>query len=287
MRTTIQSFKVYLHQLGYSEGTQLMLPACVQEFWEQQKLTELRSVERHQVEAFYEWLQVRPLKRKDGALSEQMISHYVYALRTFFNWAEQTEQLEHNPISGLKFRRPRQQVRIPLTPAEIHALFAACNSLQERVLLHLFYSCGLRRSEAVQLNVRDLYFTTQLLYVRSGKGARRRVVPLTQKVSSELQAYYQQERSGRVVQKTKDQVAFLLNSRGGRMRGDSCLRLLQQLVARAGLERSVCLHHLRHSIATHLLQRGMRMEAVRDFLGHRWLESTQLYAKADLSQLML
>jgi integrase/recombinase XerD len=74
---------MYLHQLGYSEGTQLMLPACVQEFWEQQQLTGISDVERHQVEAFYEWLQVRPLKRKDGALSEQMISHYVYALRTF------------------------------------------------------------------------------------------------------------------------------------------------------------------------------------------------------------
>lgn len=287
MRTLLASFKMYLHQLGYSESTQAMLPTCVQEFWEQQQLTKLSEAGRSQVQAFYEWLQVRPLKRREGALSEQMISHYLYALRTFFNWAEQTEQLDHNPISGMKFKRPQQQVRIPLTPVEIHALFAACNTLQERALLHLCYSCGLRRNEVVQLNIRDIFFTTQLLYVRCGKGARRRVVPLTQKVCDELKAYYQQAHSGRVGQTVKDPTAFMLNSRGRRMRGDSCLRLLQQLVTRAGMERSVCLHHLRHSIATHLLQRGMRMEAVRDFLGHRWLESTQLYAKADPSQLLL
>ena len=110
-----------------------------------------------------------------------MISHYVYALRTFFTWLEVTEGLDYNPISGLKFRRPRQNVREPLTTEEVQALFTAATTLKQRALLHLFYSCGLRRSEGEALNKADVHFRDGLLYVREGKGAKRRVIPMPQK----------------------------------------------------------------------------------------------------------
>jgi integrase/recombinase XerD len=287
MRTIIENFTHYLYQVGYGESTQKMLPALVKEFIEQQGITDISCIEQQQVKSFYEYLQTRPLQKRSGALSEMMISHYVYALKTFFSWAEVTEQIDYNPISGMKFKRPRQNQREPLTTAAIKQLFEAATTLKQTALLHIFYSCGLRRSEGEMLNINDVHFKEQLLYVREGKGARRRVVPITARVSKDLEAYYLQERTHSLPKKVRDEEAFLLNHTGGRMRGDQCNRLLQQLTGKAALPKEITLHHLRHSIATHLLQSGMSMEYVRDFLGHSFLETTQIYAKPKPEQLKL
>lgn len=287
MYPVIRSFKNYLYQVGYTETVQQMLPACVGEFLEQQQITDISCVDQQQVRSFYAWLQERPLKKRVGMLSDMMIHQYVYALRTFFNWAEVTDQLDYNPVSGMRFKRPVKQTRHPLPVEAIKELFRVAVTLKEIALLHLFYSCGLRRSEGEALNSRDIHFREQLLYVRAGKGARRRVIPLTEKVASDLEQYYLQDRCGSVTRKVKDEDAFLLNRLGGRLRGDGYLRLLRALTQRAGISGEITLHHLRHSIATHLLASGMSMEYVRDFLGHRYLESTQVYAKPLPEQLKL
>jgi integrase/recombinase XerD len=287
MTEIIQSFKNYLYQVGYGEGTQNMLPALVKEFIQHQQITDISYIEQQKLKSFLEYLQTRPLKKRSGALSEMMISHYVYALKTFFIWLEITEQIAYNPISGMKFKRPKQNIREPLTTEEIKQLFEVIKTLKEAALLHIFYSCGLRRSEGEALNINDVQFKNQLLYVREGKGAKRRVVPITEKVSKELEAYYLNERTSSRTKKVKDTEAFLLNNTGARMKGDQCNKLLQQLTEKAGLSKEITLHHLRHSIATHLLQSGMSMEYVRDFLGHSFLESTQIYAKPKAEQLKL
>lgn len=285
MQSIIQSFKNYLYQVGYSEGTQNMLPALVAEFIQQQHITDISYIGQQKVKSFYDYLQIRPLQKRSGALSESMIGQYVYALKTFFAWAEVTEQADYNPIGGMKFKRPKQNTREPLSTSEIKQLFEAATTLKQTALLHIFYSCGLRRSEGEALNINDIHFKNQLLYVREGKGARRRVVPITEKVSAALEDYYLNERTGITEKKVKDTEAFLLNNTGCRMKGSGCNTLLQQIKDKAALQKEITLHHLRHSIATHLLQGGMGLEYVRDFLGHMHLESTQIYAKLAAGQL--
>jgi integrase/recombinase XerD len=217
-----------------------------------------------------------------------MISHYVYALKTFFSWLEVTEQIDYNPISGMKFKRPKQNHRQPLSIAEINQLFAAADNLKQTALLHIFYSCGLRRSEGEALNISDVHFKNQLLYVREGKGAKRRVVPVTAQVSKDLEGYYVQERTGYTANKAAGEQAFFLNKIGNRMSGDQLNKLLKKIIINSQLSTiNYSLHHLRHSIATHLLQSGMSMEYVRDFLGHGFLETTQIYAKPKYEQLKL
>jgi len=287
MQSIIQSFKSYLQNVGYSDGTIKMLPSLVTEFIQQQTITDISYIEQQKVKSFLEFLQTRPLKLRSGALSEMMISHYVYALKTFFSWCEVTEQIDYNPISGMKFKRPKQNIREPLSKEEINQLFEAATTLKQQTILHLFYSCGLRRSEGEALNINDIHFKQQLLYVREGKGAKRRVIPITAKVTAELESYYLNERTNSTSKKVKDTEAFLLNNTGARMKGDQCNKLLQQIKEKAALQKEITLHHLRHSIATHLLQSGMSMEYVRDFLGHGFLETTQIYAKPTAAQLKL
>ena len=286
----IQSFKNYLYQLAYCKQIQKTLPALVKEFLDQQQINNIRHIEQQQIKSFFIYLQHRPLKRGSGALSEGVIHYYVYALQSFFSWLEITQQTSYNPISAIKFKQPKKNSREPLSIEQINYLFEAANTLQYKVTLHLFYSCGLRRTEAQLLNIRDVHFRDQLLYVREGKGNKRRVIPMTAKVTTDLENYYRNERTYLKARNIQDESAFMLNRWGNRMSGESYGELLKTIIKKSiicHLSPVISLHHLRHSIATHLLQGGMGMEYVRDFLGHRFLDTTLIYAKVNAAQIRL
>lgn len=274
----LEQFTKYIQQIGYSKGSQYQIPNCIKEFLEVTNKS-FKSIAQQDILDFYEYLQTRPLKRRTGALSEAMINHYVFSLKTFFSWLEQTHQIKYNPISNLKFKRPQGNPREPLSQKEITQLFENTITAKETAILHLFYSCGLRRTEAEYLNTSDIHFGKNLLYVREGKGAKRRVIPINEKVKKELESYYNNERT-----KISEE-AFILNRTNERMRGDSYNRALKEIIKRSEIEKEITLHHLRHSIATHLLENGLSIEFVRDFLGHSHLEATQIYAKVRAKQL--
>ena len=282
IKNQIKDFKNYLTQLGYSKSTLSMLPDCVEDFLHHAKQYP-QNITAKDVQVFYEWLQQRPNRKHGGALSEQYINHHIYALRVFFNWLELTGEISYNPMSVLTFKRPQGNPREPLSRAEIQSLFDTAKSLKEKAILHLFYSCGLRRNEAERLNSKDIHFKTQILYVREGKGAKRRAVPMTVKVSQDLESYYITERTNQI--STNNSEAFILNGSGKRMQGYALNFVLKEILCRTGITKQVSLHHLRHSIATHLLESGLSIEYVRDFLGHAFLETTQVYAKVNQHQL--
>jgi len=285
MKGIVQAFKTHLARLGYSPGSQSMLPACVAEFlqYTQRLPAQIRAAD---ITRYHEYLQQRPNRRRSGGLSEQMIYHQLYALRLLFIYLEQTAQITASPMSGLSFPQPRHGPRAILSPEEIAQLFNSAQSLRVKAMLHLCYSCGLRRKEAVQLNIRDIHFRNCLLYVRSGKGAKRRVIPLPEKVSHDLKLYYLHERP-ELASALRPTEAFLLHSQGGRISGNTLNELFKRMLMQTGLENKMSLHNLRHSIATHLLANGLALEQVRDFLGHAHLESTQLYTHIDIKQLQL
>lgn len=180
-------------------------------------------------------------------------------------------------MSAMKLLPPEGKTRYPLSQAQIAALFQASESLKESALLHLYYSLGLRRSEGVALNLRDVHFKLCLVYVRSGKGGKRRVVPMPEKVSHALEEYVLKERGyGRAE-------AFILSKSGHRHSGGWCNKLVKLLMERAnqagaGIEATASLHHLRHSIASHLLESGLSVEQISHFLGHSRLDTTAVYA---------
>src|SRR5690606_11632960 len=107
-----------------------------------------------------------------------------------------------------------------------------------------------------------------------------RAVPLTEKISEELKSYCHQERKSK-----PNEIAFITNSWGTRTTGNKCNSVLKELQLRSGIEKEVSLHGLRHSIATHLLESGLSVEYVRDFLGHSHLESTQRYTHLSIEAL--
>jgi integrase/recombinase XerD len=286
-RDLLKDFGQYLKRVGYNKGSQTAMPSCVREFFhwlEQRGINSLDQITPEHIRKHYDYLCERPNHNRGGNLSDSLVHHHLYALKTFMNYQEQNGNIGSNPFGVLTFPRPQYQSRQVLGREEIKTLYQACQSMRDKAMLSLFYGCGLRRSEAIKLNINDIHFKGQLLYVRSGKGKKRRVVPMTGQVAADLQNYYLYERGLYMKGVTRDnQNAFVLNNHGNRML--DYWKRLKYLVRQAGLPGWVSLHHLRHSIATHLLEGGLSIEQVRDFLGHRHLESTQVYTRIKVSQL--
>lgn len=273
-------FKAHLERLGYSKTSIYALPRCVADFIRQQNIEDLKKVIPQHIQNYHKHLQTRPNKNKPGALSESYISHHIFALKLLFKWLEATGKITTNPISGLEFPSPKTKPREILTPKEIKQLYEVCETYKERAILSIYYGLGLRRTEGIKLDVKDVHFRTSLLYVREGKGAKRRVVPMSGQVKEDLQDYLLKERRSR-----ENETAFLVGKMGRRMNPNRVIRILNELLEKAGIEKEITLHSLRHSIATHLLENGLSVENVRDFLGHSFLESTQIYTRISKNQL--
>jgi site-specific recombinase XerD len=165
---------------------------------------------------------------------------------------------------------------------------------RDRAIIALYYGCGLRRSEGVQLNISDIDLQRRLLFVRKAKGNKQRYVPIATKHLQDISDYikegrewflyhhdsnqeYYSKHNGKPLPKKSETVgdAFLVTHWGGRfLQPEWRLKYLQR---KAEIEKPVTLHGLRHSIATHLLQSGMEIEEIAKFLGHASLASTQIY----------
>lgn len=289
----IDDFMQYLIVVGYTNRTQKMLRSYANEFlhWlEENGIKKLQDIEPHHIKEHYRYLNERPNKRSSGGLSSSSLSHHIYSIRLFLSYHQHRGTIEENPISSLNFPTPQISPRAIITKQEIKELYDACKNSREQAVLGLFYGCGLRRGEAEALNIKDIKFKEKLLYIREGKGRKRRVIPMTKQVVRDLKKYYHHERHNYIRTITQDnQYAFMLNKRGNRMKGERYYRLLKEIIQATEdqelIDKNISLHHLRHSIATHLLDNGVPVEQVRDFLGHEHLETTQIYTRVGNDQL--
>ena len=272
----VLAFRLYLEQLGYSKSSLNMLPTCLKEFLLYFDLnldsSSIYSLQSKEIKLYYSYLQERPNKRRPGGLSERFIAHHIYALKLFFHWQLELGNIDHNPVHSLHLPSPKSTPKTILTTCEIKKLYTNCETHFERAILSLCYGCGLRRSEAIKLNIEDVHLRINMLYVRHGKNNKRRAVPLSESVKKDLENYAINER-----RPNKDEKGFLCNSLGNRTSGSTIYKRFKALLILANIQKDCPLHSLRHSIATHLLENGLHVEFVRDFLGHKHLESTQVY----------
>jgi len=179
-------------------------------------------------------------------------------------------------MAGLEFPKLYSPRRTALAMEDIQLLYQAAETPIDHALLGIYYGCGLRRSEGAALNLRDIVWSSTKVIVRHGKFNKRREVPLHTKILKDLRRYYEKERPGRLWTNRSTQ-AFFVNVRGYRLEGKRANARIQQLAQFAGLKRTVSLHTLRHSIATHLLDKGMSLQQIRQFLGHSSLDVTERY----------
>lgn len=274
-------FVKYLQAIGYSKASWETFKTGIREFlhWlEKKKISTVNEIREQHIEKFYSYQQERPSITTGGALSESRVTLNMYAVKLFFQHLQDIEQLTSNPMSNLNYTRDYKRTRENLLMIEdIEKLYNACTTAREKAILGIIYGCGLRKQEAEKLNARDIHFKSSMLYVREGKGGRKRTVPISKKVLNDFKDYYFNQRPNEINYRSGDLEAFMLNKHGTRMQGDTYLREIKKLVHRAKLDEQITLHHFRHAIATHLIESGMKLEHVKDFLGHMSIETTQTY----------
>ena len=278
----IESFEKWLRTLGYAETTVYNSTNYARDFFFYLKTNEVSSLEMVQPETltrYHQHLQNRKNKRQNGSLSANYITSNINAIKRFSRYLQETGK----PFFEVSIRpKPESTTsKTILTQSEIKALYKACTSdilgIRDRAILSVYYGCGLRRSEGIGLNVSDILLKEKRVYVRKGKNYKERYVPMTEAVREDLENYiYVAREQIRSFKNTKPEALFL-SMQVKRMCGNALIERVHKLAGNANLQKQTGLHILRHSIATHLLQSGMTLEEVSQFLGHSSLESTQIY----------
>lgn len=201
-------------------------------------------------------------------------------LRSFYKFLVRRGYLQSSPVSVI--RTPKQEKRLPkfLEIEQIEALFKAPDQstllgLRDLAMLEVMYSTGVRVSELVGLDVTDVDFDEAVLHIR-GKGRRERLAPVGQRALDAINQYLT-KRSHVQQGQSFDQEALFVNKSGQRLSTRSVRRKLDKYLAQAGLDPSISPHTLRHTFATHMLNKGADLRSVQELLGHRSLSTTQIY----------
>ncbi|MBP7216050.1 MAG: tyrosine recombinase XerC [Candidatus Omnitrophica bacterium] len=210
---------------------------------------------------------------KEKQLGNRSINRRLSTLRSFFKFLVREGLLKTNPVVILSSPKLSRHLPAFMTEEEVTRLIESAigedeHGLRDRAILEAFYSTGMRISEIVSLSMDDIDFVSSVVKVM-GKGKKERMVPIGDKACLAIRAYLK-------IRKKETQAIFLnrfgrrLTTRGVRMIVDKYLRM-------AGIQHHVSPHTLRHSFATHLLNRGADLRSVQELLGHANLSTTQIY----------
>ena len=214
----------------------------------------------------------------DCNLSARTVSKILSTLKSYFEFIIQVGQRKDNPIRLLDMPRLAKHLPEVLTISEIDQFLqeidcGTISGLRDRALFELIYSCGLRVSEAVGLEVSDLYFEEGLIKV-TGKGSKERLIPLGESAEYWLKSYLVEARPG-FCKPGKITGALFLNRLGNGLSRKGMWKRFKETADRAGVSGKI--HTLRHSFATHLLQGGADLRSVQELLGHSDISTTQIY----------
>ena len=221
------------------------------------------------------------------------------AIRSFGRYLRREQHIDTDP--GALVATPKQERKVParLGMREVAQLLAgpdATTSLgrRDRAILELFYASGLRLSELVGLDLEDITRSSRLVRVL-GKGGKERIVPFNRRAAAALRAYLGDrealvasvpEREASHRRRGLPAAPLFVNYRGGRLSPRSVDRLVRRYVAATSRRYGISPHALRHSFATHLLERGADLRSIQELLGHARLSTTQRYTHVTAAQLM-
>jgi len=296
VQALVGDFLIYLrHERGQAEHTQRTYAALLGKFtaWaEQQGLRDWASVHLTHLTAFLQHERERPLADEPKESTKRLSSESVYleiaALRAFYRFAENEKLLPVNVAENLSL--PRRWKRLPkaLSATEIDRLLepeqpASPATLCDQAVLELAYASGLRLAELRGLRLEQLHLDAGFISV-IGKGNKERVVPVGRKAVEAIERYLSPPGRPKLVRPRSPANVFL-TQRGTAFAPVTLWGRIKRRVQRAGVERNVTPHMLRHSFATHLLEHGADLRIIQELLGHASIATTQIYTHVSGSRL--
>ncbi|MGM0431960.1 MAG: tyrosine recombinase [Spirochaetota bacterium] len=216
--------------------------------------------------------------RSEQGIDQRTVAKIITMLRSVHRFLVHEACREDNPVDRVELPRVTRAIPDVLSVEQVDALFSAIDvskpsGLRDRALFELIYSCGLRVSEAVSLQMNNLFLDEQLLRI-TGKGSKERIVPVGEVAEMWLGTYIREGRRA-LLSNQNVTYALFLNERGAQLSRKGAWKRFKQYCAAAGLEAKI--HTLRHSYATHLLQGGADLRIVQELLGHASISTTQIY----------
>ena len=268
-----ERFKEWLERLGYAKYTIRHHSRSMALFFQlvsSKGIHKLEDITGETILQFQDELEKQPI-------AAQTFQARLGSLRLFDQYLE---AYGHQPIITVKLKViPHFETpKTILTQAEIKQLYEVTDNsklgYKDRAILAIYYGCGLRASEGLHLQVKDLNFRNGLLQVGKTKTRTPRYVPMSPTVIEDLKDYLYGARPQ--ILKVKS-ATVLIHSKGRYKEATGANDRLKKLTELAGIDKQITLHSLRHSIATHLLENGMQLEQIRQFLGHSSMQTTQRY----------
>ena len=263
----IENFKRYLNTKRYSPNTVKTYAEALQVFLHYFNDKEVSKINNADVVAFY----------NDFILAKKLSISYqnqvINSIKLFFKTIRETA------IIVEKIYRPKREKLLPnvLSKEEVKAILNAHSNLKHKTMLSLIYSCGLRRSELINLKPNDIDSKRNLVIIRQGKGKKDRIAPLSGNILLLLRDYYK-------VYKPKFWL-FEGNIEGENYSEKSLQSVLHQALAKTNIKKPVTLHWLRHSYATHLLEAGTDLRYIQEILGHKSSKTTEIYTHVSTKSL--
>ena len=247
------------------------------------------DISRPVVERYQAWL-FRYRQENDKPLSVSSQRHRLGAVKHLFAYLSSKYRILYNPAGELKL--PRDGQRIPreiLSVSEVEQILiqpdlSTAQGLRDRAVLEIFYCCGIRRREVMNLDIYDIDFSRGLLMIREGKGRKDRVVPLAERCMSWIQKYLEEARP-QLCMYPEEQALFQCMKSGHRIGYDAISGLVRKALKQAGISKKGSCHLFRHTAATLMLENGADIRIIQQFLGHNSLETTQIYTRVSITLL--
>ena len=270
----LRSFSEWLEMQNYEPSTIIQAPLRIEEFidW----CNEHKIYQDHAV-AFFNYQKRRKNRRYEGGLSSSYLRVYLRTLRLFRRFLREVGNIDFE--INIIYKTNEVTHHEILSEAEIKSLYEATGEdllgLRDRAMLAVYYGCGLRRTEGVNMLVEDVLPERNLIFVRRGKNYKQRYVPIIGKVRRDILTYLTVARPALIG--NENTLRFFISITGRAIQGTGLYDRFKKLMNKAKIDKPCGLHSLRHSIATHLLANGMPLEKIARLLGHQTLDTTQIY----------
>ena len=217
-------------------------------------------------------------------LSASSQSRIISGIKSFFRYCVLEQIVSTDPTTLLEAPKRKRALPDTLSFEEIESMISAIDlskpeGTRNKAMLETLYSCGLRVSELIGLQISQLYLDLDYIRVR-GKGDKERLVPIGRDASRYIQLYREQVRAHQSPAKGMEDILFL-NKRGSALSRVMVFYIIRNLARSAGIDKAVSPHTFRHSFATHLVEGGADLRAVQEMLGHASITTTEIYTHLD------
>lgn len=276
IKDKISSFLDYLkNERNFSQhtyGSYALDLKQLDSFLDERKMSDISSFTRTDARAFL-------VKLEEEGLSRKSVARKISCYRSFYSYLIKSKLIKVNHWAGISLPKITKKLPNFLYPEEIDLLLGipdlkSPSGLRDKAILEVLYASGMRVSELVKLNISDVDKDDGEILV-SGKGSKERIVLIGGPAMDALKDYLKYGRS-KLVKSTSNRAIFL-GRFGTRITSRSVERIIQKHIKKAGIDKKISPHSLRHSFATHMLERGADLRTVQELLGHASLSTTQIY----------